>query len=205
MNQPQGGGTPGQPPQRPVQPRPMAPGQQRPQMPQQRPVGPGQPRPQMPQQRPMGAGTAPQGYGPPPPQGYGAPPPGYGAPPPGYGAPPGYGYPPGAEGVKSPKSWVAMLLLMIFLSGFGVHSFYAGRIGLGFARLGLFIVLITSYSMFFFSMFSAMEANQEPTIGASFFIAMLCIVANGVWWLIDLILIITGKYKDGNGLPIRNK
>lgn len=27
----------------------------------------------------------------------------------------------------------------------------------------------------------------------------------GVWWLIDLIMLVTGSYKDGNGLPIATK
>ena len=27
----------------------------------------------------------------------------------------------------------------------------------------------------------------------------------GLWWLIDLIMLVTGSYKDGNGLPIATK
>jgi TM2 domain-containing membrane protein YozV len=27
----------------------------------------------------------------------------------------------------------------------------------------------------------------------------------GLWWLIDLIMLVTGSYKDGNGLPIAIK
>ncbi len=27
----------------------------------------------------------------------------------------------------------------------------------------------------------------------------------GLWWLIDLIMLVTGSYKDGNGLPISTK
>ena len=27
----------------------------------------------------------------------------------------------------------------------------------------------------------------------------------GLWWLIDLIMLVTGTYKDGNGLPIATK
>ena len=27
----------------------------------------------------------------------------------------------------------------------------------------------------------------------------------GVWWLIDLIMLVTGNYKDGNGNPIVSK
>ncbi|HJM45220.1 MAG TPA: TM2 domain-containing protein [Candidatus Poseidoniaceae archaeon] len=27
----------------------------------------------------------------------------------------------------------------------------------------------------------------------------------GLWWLIDIIMLVTGSYKDGNGLPIATK
>ena len=27
----------------------------------------------------------------------------------------------------------------------------------------------------------------------------------GLWWLIDLIMLVTGSYKDGNGIPIASK
>ncbi len=33
--------------------------------------------------------------------------------------------------IKSPKSWLTTLLLCIFLGFFGVHRFYAGKIGTG--------------------------------------------------------------------------
>lgn len=36
---------------------------------------------------------------------------------------------------KSEKSWIAALLLCIFLGGLGVHRFYAGRIGTGLLML----------------------------------------------------------------------
>ena len=27
----------------------------------------------------------------------------------------------------------------------------------------------------------------------------------GIWWLVDIIMLVTGSYKDGNGLPIMNQ
>ena len=27
----------------------------------------------------------------------------------------------------------------------------------------------------------------------------------GSWWLVDIIMLVTGSYKDGNGLPIMNQ
>jgi TM2 domain-containing membrane protein YozV len=60
------------------------------------------------------------------------------------------------------KSWLATLLLCIFLGGLGIHRFYTGHIVIGVIQL---------------------------------FTGAAC----GIWWLVDLILIITGAYKDVNG------
>jgi TM2 domain-containing membrane protein YozV len=102
---------------------------------------------------PQPYGSQPQGahpYG--PPQPYGSPPQGsqpYGAPqgyqpygpPQPYGSQPyynsyqayGYGLP--YDNYCSPKSQIAVILLCLFLGGFGVHRFYLGKIGTGILML----------------------------------------------------------------------
>ena len=66
----------------------------------------------------------------------------------------------------SEKSFVAALLLLVLLGGFGAHRFYAGKPGTAI----LFLL----------------------TLGGV-----------GFWGLYDLIMIVTGKFKDSNGLPIQ--
>jgi len=65
----------------------------------------------------------------------------------------------------SDKRILPAFLLCFFFGVFGVHRFYAGKIGTGILEL--------------------------VTIGGF-----------GIWWLVDLILILTGSLKDGNGRRI---
>ncbi len=71
------------------------------------------------------------------------------------------------ELVKSDKSFVAALLLCIFLGAIGVHRFYVGKIGTG-------ILMILTFG------------------------------GLGIWNLIDLILIIIGKFTDSTGKIIKS-
>ena len=69
----------------------------------------------------------------------------------------------------SDKDWLTALLLCIFLSSFGAHRFYAGKIG-----TGILMILFDWLTLF-------------------------------IWNLVDLILIITGKFKDSEGKFIVRK
>lgn len=71
-----------------------------------------------------------------------------------------------ATGQKSQKSWIAALLLCLFVGTLGVHRFFVGKVGTG-------ILMIV-------------------TIGGL-----------GLWVLIDLIMIIIGKFTDKEGLPLK--
>ena len=79
-----------------------------------------------------------------------------------YAAP--YAAAPAAEEV-SPKSWLATLLLSIFLGELGIDRFYLGKVGTGILKL--------------------------ITLGGF-----------GVWWLIDVILVIASAMRDKNGLLV---
>ncbi len=67
---------------------------------------------------------------------------------------------------RSPKNYIASLLLCFFLGTLGIHRFYVGKIGTG-------ILMIL-------------------TVGGLY-----------VWQLIDLILIIVGKFRDKQGRFIK--
>lgn len=66
----------------------------------------------------------------------------------------------------SEKGFVPTILLCFFLGAFGIHRFYAGKIGTGILML--------------------------LTLGGL-----------GIWTLIDFIMIVTGSFKDKEGLPIK--
>jgi len=69
----------------------------------------------------------------------------------------------------SDKDWLTTLLLCIFLSPFGAHRFYAGKIG-----TGILMILFDWLTLF-------------------------------IWNLVDLIMIITGKFRDSDGRFIVRK
>jgi len=65
----------------------------------------------------------------------------------------------------SEKSWLAALLLCLFVGGLGVHRFYVGKVG-----TGILFLLTGGWC--------------------------------GLGWLIDLIMIATGAFRDSYGLPL---
>lgn len=72
----------------------------------------------------------------------------------------------------SDKSWIAALLLCLFLGGFGAHRFYVGKNGSAVAML-----LITLFLGW---------------LGVGL---LIC----GIWALVDLIMICTGSFKTASG------
>lgn len=180
--------------------------------PQQPYNAPGAAQPQQPQPAAYpGAGfQAPQqggahaGYGQPAAGAYGAA--GYGAgaygapgqpsPYPAMAQPGGFGGPgaPGYQGVNTPaKSFVAAILLQIFLGGFGAADFYMGYKKIGFIKVGLFAL----YVVVFFATSANFIINPSNEAAAGFGVGMLVSsligVGLGIWALVTLILIAARK------------
>ncbi|MCC8141314.1 MAG: NINE protein [Lachnospiraceae bacterium] len=74
---------------------------------------------------------------------------------------------PAPEIEVSEKSWLAALLLEIFLGGLGIHRFYVGKIGTG------ILWLLTAGIV-------------------------------GIGWIVDLVMIATGKFKDKQGRYLKS-
>lgn len=68
--------------------------------------------------------------------------------------------------VQSSKNKTTALILCILLGYFGIHQFYAGKVGMG-------ILYLFTMGLF------------------------------GIGWIIDIIMIATGSFKDNLGLPIK--
>ena len=88
---------------------------------------------------------------------------------------------------KSEKNWTTCLLLCIFLGTFGGHRFYAGRIA-----SAIMILLFTVVVMPILSIVSL------------FLLAPFLLIALGIIWIIDIIIIATGNLKDSNNKYIKN-
>jgi TM2 domain-containing membrane protein YozV len=126
---------------------------------------------------PPAAAPAPQ-YAPPPPQYTAPPPPQYAAPP---AAAPAPQYAAPATGV-SDKSRTVAGLLCFFLGTLGAHRFYTGHIGTAIAQLVLSII---GYATLYFV------------------VGTIVLAALGIWVLVDLIMILVGKFKDKKGLLLK--
>ena len=72
----------------------------------------------------------------------------------------------------STKSKTTTFLLAFFLGAFGVHRFYAGKVGSGLAQLFLSLSIVG-------------------------------LMVTGVWVFCDWVVILSGDFKDGDGLKIK--
>ena len=98
----------------------------------------------------------------------------------------------------SPKSRLALSLMAGFLGVLGIHRFYAGRILSGVIMLLLFLVGLFSVlgsTITLFVSFSQ-EAIHAMVVGG------ILLVLLELWLLVDIVLALCGRFRDGNGLRI---
>ncbi len=82
----------------------------------------------------------------------------------------------------SEKNKLAVILLCVFVGQFGIHHFYSGNVSKGIA-----VVILTIASWL----------TMGIGVGLALWFCWL------VWWIVDIVNIARGKYKDGNGRFIK--
>lgn len=129
------------------------------------------------------------------------------------------------------KSWVKTYLLGVFLGIFGAHNFYNRKIGIGIAQLltlgGLGIWWLVDMIMILCNAYrdaDGLKLSKEITktstaliwitgahrfytenFGTAWLLAFSYIIYVGyIWWIVDLILILTNNFKDGKGNLIKD-
>ena len=87
-----------------------------------------------------------------------------------------------AQGI-SQKSRLALTLITFFLGWFGIHRFYTGKTGTGIIMLVLYVIgMVTVWFIF----------------------GLIPLAILFIWWLIDLIMSITGIFSDSSGNIVKN-
>lgn len=102
------------------------------------------------------------------------------------------------------KNQLTYFLLELLLNC-GAGHFYAGNIGLGVAKL--LLLVLPCFIMCFSACLGGMSSDGEGAagkmmIGSMISYALLC--ALSIWWLVDVIIIATGGYNDGNNVPLKH-
>ena len=106
----------------------------------------------------------------------------------------------------SPKSGIACSILCLFLGGFGVHRFYAGRIisavilllltSIGIV-LSIINIVYNGINIFFDNIFDSVLFSFVTFTG------LFISISTVIWTKIDIVLIVLGKFKDSKGKFIK--
>lgn len=92
------------------------------------------------------------------------------------------------ENTNTPKSKFVMIILCIFGGYLGIHRAYAGK-----SKTGLLMILVEILCLI-------LPFVLIKISGISQFIYL--IYTSLIWWIVDLIVIIAGKFKDSTGKTI---
>ena len=126
--------------------------------------------------------------------------PGYPAGQPGYPSA-GYAQPGYGTGV-APKSKTTAALLAFFLGHFGAHNFYRGQKGRAFGHLGLLLLGVVLFGIAGAALVGSVDARGNVAdsaaagVGIVGVLGYLAFIANGIWRLVEFIMILVSK--DGS-------
>jgi TM2 domain-containing membrane protein YozV len=114
-----------------------------------------------------------------------------------------------ADTNQSKKSRIVGAILCFIFGWLGVHRFYVGKVGTGILMILWFLFLYTVAPVIFGIMFlagttSALSGDSGGVgTAATGLGAMIYIIpVSLLWWLIDFVLILAGKFKDSKKLEI---
>ena len=115
---------------------------------------------------------------------------------------------------------VALALLCFFFGALGVHRFATGKKGTGFAMLAITLAITVGSIVYMITqMVGAVQTGlragakltetQALEIGSSFFsaalygqLALLALLAVTIWVIVDLVMILMGKFRDSKDRPV---
>ena len=122
---------------------------------------------------------------------------------PGAGQQPGYpgaGYAqPGYGTGVAPKSKTTAALLAFFLGDFGAHNFYRGQKGRAFGHLGLLLLGVVLFGIAGAALVGSVDARGNVAdsaaagVGIVGVLGYLVFIANGIWRLVEFIMILVSK------------
>jgi hypothetical protein len=98
------------------------------------------------------------------------------------------------------KNQLVYFLLELLLN-LGAGHFYAGNYVLGGLKVGLIFVPCIAFCVML-CLGIAVADKLEAVFSLGFLFICLLSCGMSVWWLVDIILIGTRKYSDGNGVPL---
>jgi len=100
------------------------------------------------------------------------------------------------------KQQLVYFLLELLLN-MGAGHFYAGNTGLGVAKL--IVVLLPCLALCIGGCMGLVGGEKGMTGGMALgsCLAITSVCAISIWWLVDVIMIATGNYTDGNGVPLK--
>jgi hypothetical protein len=99
------------------------------------------------------------------------------------------------------KNQLTYFLLELILN-IGAGHFYAVNIGMGVGKI--IVVFIPCFVFCIMGCMGAMGGDKIGGMGAGICLAISATCAISIWWLVDVIMIATGKYNDGLGVPLKS-
>lgn len=105
-------------------------------------------------------------------------------------------------GVFSNKEFLVVMLLSFTVGVFGVDRFYLGYKVLGTLKLLTFFV-INGVRVYFFLDIASDSGPFLDAVGPGYIALSFSVFLSFVWWLIDMVLILSRKLPDAQGLPLK--